>query len=65
MKVFYSQRSLFFVLEILFFFLLLPLSCFSAPPQVCNLSQTNLFFVGREEELQKIASFFKKKIKLS
>ena len=38
--------------------------CFSHPPQVCNLSQTNLFFVGREEELQKIASFFKKEDKI-
>src|SRR3990167_5745408 len=35
-------------------------SCSSSSRQVWNLSHENLFFVGREEELQAIHSFFKK-----
>lgn len=46
---------------IFYFSLLNPEICFSTPfPKICNLSQTNLFFVGREEQLQQVDSFFKK-----
>ncbi len=54
-----SQKALFCFWGIVFFFLF-PLSCFPIQPQVCNLSQTNFFFIGREEQLKMIDLFFKK-----
>ncbi|KAB2832020.1 MAG: hypothetical protein F9K49_08815 [Caedimonadaceae bacterium] len=51
--------------DFLFLWLFLyPLCCFSAHSPVCNLSQTNVFFVGREEHLQQIKDFFKKNDKI-
>ncbi|MBP9693046.1 MAG: hypothetical protein KBD90_06965, partial [Alphaproteobacteria bacterium] len=45
-------------------FLFFPRSSFSDHSPVCNLSQTNVFFVGREEHLQKINTFFQKEDKI-
>jgi tetratricopeptide (TPR) repeat protein len=63
MMTFCSRTTYLFFLGFiffLFFFILFSTNCLSHPPRVCNLSQTNFFFVGREEELEKVDSFFKK-----
>lgn len=61
LKDFFSSNCLIFFLGVFFMlFLLFSTHSFSDQPRVCNLSQTNVFFVGREEHLQTINAFFKK-----
>lgn len=55
------MRYLGIISFVFYFSLLNPEICFSTPfPKAWNLSDENLFFVGREEQLQKIHEFFNK-----
>jgi len=61
MKNLYIQKA-FFLLFGYVFYLLFSLNYLSAfHPKVSNLSNANFFFIGREEQLQSIHSFFKKR----
>lgn len=59
MRIFSFSNIFLSILVLFFVFLSVP--CYSDRlPKACNLSHKNLFFIGREDQLQTIYSFFKK-----
>lgn len=60
MKNTYSQKLIFLICVWITYFTL-SLACLAHKgPKVCNLSDENFFFVGRESQLQEIHDFFEK-----